>query len=459
MQPTDFAKGRAWAMEPAKFELLARRFHQFQADEAAVKKLAGFADTSDEPPYYDVRDAVAVIPISGPLTKRRSLWSFLFGGSSYAEIARTVAFAAEDPEVVGIVLDIDSPGGTVSGVEAAGDAIFAARQKKPLAAFANGTMASAAYWLGSAADAVIAEKTAAVGSIGVLMVHVDWSVALANEGLKISYLTAGRYKALGNPAEPLSREARDVFQAELDQIYGIFTATVARNRNVSQDQVLSDMADGRIFIGEKAVAAGLADTIGSLDTAIAAVQDMAGNQQSERRIFAMNTKTKEIKIETTEQLAAAYPDLARALRTQGADSVDTAAVAQKAADEERARILGLAAVQFGAQAGDKFKAVVETGVTVAQFTAITEAAGGPQTPADPAAANLEKAKAEQLAAIQAAGPANPGADSRAAAAGGKDFMAQVAEYVQAHKCGRVEAMQAVMKADPEAHKAYIAKVN
>lgn len=459
MQPTDFAKGRAWAMLPEKFELLARRFHQFQADDAAVKKLAGFAETTDEPPYYDLRDSVAVIPISGPLTKRRSFWSFLFGGSSYAEIARTVAFAAQDPEVSGIVLDIDSPGGTISGVEAAGDAIFAARQQKPLAAFANGTMASAAYWLGSAADTVIAEKTAAVGSIGVLMVHYDWSVALANEGIKISYLTAGRYKALGNPAEPLSREARDVFQAELDQVYGIFVDTVARNRNVSRDQVLADMADGRVFIGAKAVAAGLADTLGSLDTAIAAVQDMAGNQQSERRIFAMTTKTKEIKIETTEQLAAAYPDLAQALRAQGADSVDTAAIAQKAADEERARILGLAGVQFGAAAGEKFTAVVETGVTVAQFTAITAAAGGTQTPADAAAANLEKAKADQLAAIQAAGAANPGADSQAGQSAGKDFMALVAEYAQANKCGRVEAMQAVMKANPAAHKAYITKVN
>ncbi len=459
MKPTDFAKGRAWAILPEKFELVARLFHQFKADDAAVKKLAGFADTADEPPYYDVRDSVAVIPITGPLTKKRTFWSFLFGGSSYAEIARTVAAAAEDPEVAGIVLDIDSPGGTVSGVEAAGDAIYAARGQKPIAAFANGMMASAAYWLGSAADTVIAEKTAEVGSIGVLMVHYDFSVALANDGVKISYLTAGRYKALGNPAEPLSREARDVFQAELDHIYGIFTATVARNRGVSRERVLADMADGRIFIGTQAADAGLVDAVGGLDSAIAAVRDMAGNSQTDRRIFTMDrNKDKQIKIETVEQLAAAYPDLAAELREQGKNSVDTAAVARQAADAERGRILGLAGVQFGAEAGEKFRAVVETGVTVEQFEAIAQASGQPQTKADTAAENLKKAKAEQLAAIQASGAQNPGADSQAAA-GGKDFMALVADYAQAHKCGKVEAMQAVMRANPEAHKAYIAKAN
>ncbi len=457
MQPTDFAKGQGWAMLPEKFELVARLFHRFQADDTAVKKLSGFADTSDEPPYYDVRDGVAIIPVSGPLTKKRTVWSFLFGGSSYAEIARTVAYAADDPEIDGIVLDIDSPGGTVSGVEATGEVIHAARSQKPVVAFANGMMTSAAYWLGSAAHAVIAEKTAQVGSIGVLMVHYDWSVALANEGLKISYLTAGRYKAIGNPAEPLSREARDVFQAELDHVYGIFTSTVARNRDVSRERVIHDMADGRIFIGAQAADAGLVDDIGSLDTAIAAVREMADNQPSDRRILPMDKN--QTKIETTEQLAAAYPDLAEKLRAQGRDGVDTAAVASEAADKERTRILGLASVQFGPKAGDKLKAVVETGVTVEQFTAITEAAGAPQTPADTAAASLEKAKADQLAAIQASGPANPGADSQASAAAGKDFMALVAEYRQAHKCGQIDAMQAVIRANPEAHKAYIRKVN
>ncbi len=126
-------------------------------------------------------------------------------------------------------------------------------------------MASAAYLIGSAADIIIASQTSQVGSIGVISAHFDRSGFDEKRGVKRALLYSGKYKVMGNDTEPLTDEARAYIQDKLDTYYTLFVDTIARNRGVSAETVVKDMADGRTFIGSKALDAGLIDVIGTLD--------------------------------------------------------------------------------------------------------------------------------------------------------------------------------------------------
>jgi capsid assembly protease len=213
-------------------------------------------------------DGVAVIPIHGVIEQRESIWTeFGFGTSTEGIISRVNA-AVADSSVKGIVIDIDSPGGTVPGVQEAADAIYEASHEKPIVAVANSLMASAAYWLGSAAGRIIAAPGSDVGSIGVYMAHVDISQALANDGVKVSIIKAGKYKAEGNPWEPLASEAIDNWQSEVESIYRDFLASVAKARGVSVAQVRSDYGQGRTMLAGDALKAGMVDRVATLSTAI-----------------------------------------------------------------------------------------------------------------------------------------------------------------------------------------------
>ena len=281
MKGTDFSKGTWWAIMPAVFDGLARGWTEFSRGaldhEAMIFRMN--AGKTDQTPYEMV-DGVAVVNMQGPLSKRSSLYSMFMGGGSMQAIAQAVRAAAADPAVEAIVLDIDSPGGTVSGTEALANVIRQAREQKPVVSFANGRMCSAAYWAGSGASAIVAESTADVGSIGVLIVHYDYSEQDRKFGVKITYVASGKYKTIGNNAEPLSGFARDVLQAETDYVYGLFVRAVALNRNVPEQQVLESMADGRVFIGAQAVEAGLADHVGTREDAINLARSLAGGGQS-----------------------------------------------------------------------------------------------------------------------------------------------------------------------------------
>jgi signal peptide peptidase SppA len=470
MQMSDFTKGTAWGIVPDQYESLFRQVLDLRKSNDFSAQVAGFTPKKPEKGYR-VQDNVAVVKVHGPISKQTSFFSFFFGGTSLDRLSKVFTEAIEDPEASAVLLDIDSPGGTIGGLEAFSDLVYSSRGEKPIVAFANGMMASAAYWIGSAADTIVAESTAEVGSIGVLMVHYDWSQNDAKYGLKRTFLSAGKYKALGNDAEPLSEEARRTFQAELDYLYDVFAGTVARNRGVDVGTVLEGMADGRIFIGQQAKDAGLVDSIGSMDVAIEAALSMVSNTSTsyqinfnssgvapEKEVTMPGEKKMDIP-QTVEQLAVALPELAEALRAEGEKRVDLKTARKEAAQAENDRILGIAAVQFGDEAGEKFKAVVATGVTVDQFKAIRGTAPADTTSTE--AAGVQKVKGETLAAIQEAGAGNPGTGDNTATGsdGDKDFMTLVEDHRAQHKCGQVEAMQAVMKKNPKVHAAYISSMN
>ncbi len=467
----DNANWSPWAIRPEYLESIINdpkmwaRMDEAAGSEAATAAIFAGRSSDDRP--YRVQDGVAVIPIVGPLSKRMSFFTWLLGGHTFAQIAAMIAEAGEDPDVEAIVLDVDSPGGTVSGTDGLTEAISAANAAKPVVAYANGCMCSAAYWVSSAAAMIVAERTAMVGSIGVIMVHADYSRADDRAGVKFTVLTAGKYKAVGNDYNPMSDEDRAVLQAELDKIYGIFVGTVASQRGTEAARVKSEMADGRVFIGDDALAAGLVDGIGNLQSAIDAARDLAervsegtlelpistGATPPAKEQYVMTDKANKKMIAapaTVDELAAALPELAQALRDQGAQSVDVNAAVQA----ETGRIMGLVEVHFGAQAAEKFTGIVTTGVTVAQYTAIC----GDSAPGQPQAGNIQ-GKDEILAALKNTGPENPGADNGTAAAGEKDFLALVNEYKAAHKCGLFDAQASIIKAYPDAHEAYLKSVN
>jgi capsid assembly protease len=215
---------------------------------------------------YRIEKGVAIIPITGVLTKRPTLLQAFFGGTSMEAVGNQLRAAVSNPLVSSIVLDVDSPGGTVDGTGDLADIVAEIRKSHPVVAFVDGIIASAAYWIGSQADWVICPNTGEVGSIGVVQSHHDYSGADEKAGVKRSFIYAGKYKTAGSNAAPLSRDDAAYLQAGVDYIYSMFVDAVSKNRNLSVAQIIA--TQGKIFIGEQAKDTGLVDQIGNIDQAI-----------------------------------------------------------------------------------------------------------------------------------------------------------------------------------------------
>lgn len=233
---------------------------------AEGKDLAGFFQMEERAQRLPM-DGLAIIPVYDVLSYRPSgFFSFFFGGTSYEEIRDEFRAAVNDPNVKAIVFDIDSPGGEVAGVFDLVDEIYQARGTKPIYAVANEDAYSAAYAIASAADKIFLSRTGEVGSIGVMAMHLDESGWDAQEGLKYTAIYAGARKNDFNPHEPLSAEAHNLAQADVNAAYDLFVETVARNRGMKAADVRATEAG--TFKGKKAVDAGLADAVLPWDKAI-----------------------------------------------------------------------------------------------------------------------------------------------------------------------------------------------
>ena len=210
---------------------------------------------------------IVVIPIHGTLVKRTAGLDAASGLTSYTEIAAMLDAALTDPLVAGILLDIDSPGGEASGSFELARRIRDASAVKPVWAVANDSAYSAAYAIGAAANRLIVSETGGVGSVGVIALHVDQSVKDANEGYRYTAVTAGTHKNDFSPHQPLTSEARVELQSEVDRLYGLFVDHVAAMRTLPADDVRGTQAG--LFFGANAIAAGLADAVGTFESALA----------------------------------------------------------------------------------------------------------------------------------------------------------------------------------------------
>jgi len=322
-----------WAIEPGKLleiqAIYATHLRGDKIDIAGVEARLG-RPLDNKPQAYQVVDGVAVLPIDGVMAKRANLMTQISGGTSTELAVRDLQQAMADPGVHSIVLAIDSPGGTVDGTQTLANAIAAST--KPIVSLASGTMASAAYWAGSAANAVyITDSTTQVGSIGVVATHTDVSGKQASEGVKTTEISAGKYKRIASSYAPLSSEGKQVMQDQVDYTYSLFVDAVAKQRGVSTEKVLSDMADGRVFVGQQAIDAGLVDGVSTLGELVqklnASRATSAPLLQRAGAPVASNATSPQASIPpseqghnmlTADQVASDHPDAAKELMARGA---------------------------------------------------------------------------------------------------------------------------------------------
>jgi signal peptide peptidase SppA len=272
---------------------------------------------------------IAVMNIVGVLAHRGGLQadsSYILG---YQTIARDLNIALSDPSVKGVVLNLDTPGGEVAGAFDLAAMIRDARGRKPIRAVAADMAASAGYLIGSAADSLAITQTGYVGSIGVVMRHVDLSQAMSNEGIKVSHIFAGSSKVDGNPYEPLPDAVRTKFQAEIDGLYALFVDAVTAQRGLTSEAVRATEAG--IFRGQAAVDAGLADRVATPDQVIAELQAEISSRASARPI----TRGTSMSNATPEDAGLTQADIDKA-RAEG-----HAEGAKAGAEAERTRILGI----------------------------------------------------------------------------------------------------------------------
>ncbi|MGL4859284.1 MAG: S49 family peptidase [Enterobacteriaceae bacterium] len=210
-------------------------------------------------PGYDTVEGTAVIPVRGTLVQRLGRLRPYSGMTGYDGIRQSFLTALYDPEVKGICLDIDSPGGEVAGCFDLVDEIYNARGEKPVHAILSENAFSAAYALASAADRIYVPRTGGTGSVGVVVIHCDWSQRIKEDGLKVTIITYGDRKADCNPYTPLSDTALIDVQAEVDEVGRLFVSTVARNRGLAEKTVRDTQAG--CYLGADGVTLGLADAV------------------------------------------------------------------------------------------------------------------------------------------------------------------------------------------------------
>jgi HK97 family phage major capsid protein len=258
-----------WAILPEKLEQIC----EFLAARAEGRLSAGEIEAAigDRRPKQRMQGGgVAVLPVYGTISQRMDMLSEMSGGTSTENLAAAFDRYMADPDISTVVLDIDSPGGTVPGVMELSDKIFEARGKgKRIVAVANSMAASAAYWIATAADELWVTPSGVVGSVGVYTIHQEGSRMFDEAGITTTIIKAGEHKAEGNPYEPLPEDARAYTQAQIDEIYGEFVGAVARNRGVTVAKVESDFGQGRVLKAKGAIAAGMADRVGTLEQVLA----------------------------------------------------------------------------------------------------------------------------------------------------------------------------------------------
>jgi len=262
-----------WAIAPAKLaeigEFIAMRSRGVALDKAEVQfALDGRPRPErggDRRPYRLIEGhGVAIIPLYGVILPRANLLIEFSGGTSTQLFSQAVEQAVADEEVETIVLDVDSPGGSVVGVQEAADTVRWATARKKVVAVATSQMASAAYWIGAAAGEVVASPSSQVGSVGVYSLHFDQSRRDEKEGMKVTVIQRGQYKTDGIPHKPLTDQGRNTLQEQVDSYYSMFVHSLAIDRKVSLATVETNFGQGKTFLAQQATLAGMVDRVSTL---------------------------------------------------------------------------------------------------------------------------------------------------------------------------------------------------
>lgn len=261
-----------WAILPSSLDMiltiLSERIAGPRVSDEEIRERIG-AQRDNEPTFAGTS---AVIPLVGPVLSRAGAMSQVSAAKSLDTFREQFRQALADPAVDSIVLDIDSPGGTADMVPEMADEIYTARDAKPIVAVANAMAASAAFWIGTAASEFVVTPSGEVGSVGVYAAHTDLSRRMEQLGIKNTYISAGKHKVEGNPFEPLSEDAQAAIQEGIDTVYADFVAAVARNRGVTEAQVLDEttgFGQGRTVLAREALQRGMVDSVETIDSVLA----------------------------------------------------------------------------------------------------------------------------------------------------------------------------------------------
>lgn len=284
-----------WAMEPTAMAvyaaMLARGYARHQGVVAMEDEGPPPVKAAGERTKGARQGSIALIRVFGTIVQRASQLGPCEGGTGTEDIGNALVAAMNDETVSQVLMVFDTPGGSVFGVQELGEQIRAARSQKPIIGIADSVAASAGYWLLSQCSEAYCTPGGMVGSIGVYGAHEDISKALAEAGVNVTLVSAGKYKVEGNAFAPLGDDARANMQKSVDSYYTMFTAAVARGRGVAVDQVRSGMGEGRCLSAADAKAAGMVDDVMTTDQVI---KKMVKGQQQPRGRSALAAARNEL---------------------------------------------------------------------------------------------------------------------------------------------------------------------
>jgi signal peptide peptidase SppA len=266
-----------WALMPERLSavtaIIARWSGDARASDEVMHSVAADRNARDARRQASVSNSgggIAVLPLYGIVMQRGNMVDDVSGPgtASTQQFSNLLRAALQDETVSQILIDIDSPGGSVYGVAELADEIVSARAQKPVVAIANSLAASAAYWIGCSASEFYVTPGGEVGSIGVWQAHQDYSKAMDEAGVKTTLISAGKFKVEGNPYAPLDEEAQGFMQSRVDDYYAAFTKAVAKGRGVPISQVRDGMGQGRVLGADAALASSMVDGIATFNDVV-----------------------------------------------------------------------------------------------------------------------------------------------------------------------------------------------
>lgn len=270
-----------WALMPERLQAMSGILTRWSAGEPPsdetmfqVNTDRVLRDTRKQMAAATTGTGIAVLPLYGVVTQRGNMVDDISGpgSTSTQQFTAILRQMLADDTVGQILIDIDSPGGSVYGVSELASEIVKARAQKPVIAVANSLAASAAYWIGCSASEFYVTPGGEVGSIGVWQAHFDYSKALEEDGVKPTLISAGKFKVEGNPYVPLDEQAQAFMQSRVDDYYNAFVEAVAIGRGVSINDVRNGMGEGRVLGADAAQALNMVDGVAAFDDVLAKMQ-------------------------------------------------------------------------------------------------------------------------------------------------------------------------------------------
>ena len=361
-----------WAGSDTTYQVVANAYKQVEAR-------LGTDTPSDMPGIYSKEGSVAVIKISGSLIPGAAGWMSYYGVVGYDDIRAALVEAVMDEGVTSILLDLASGGGAVTGMSDTADFLAKVAKIKPVTAFVE-CAASAAYRLAIEASSIIVSDSGVTGSIGVLRIHTEYSKQMAENGVTATVIRSGEFKALLNPIEALTPEALAQEQGKLDYLGNLFEQAVQSRREISAEDMKNTAGQGREFLGQMGVKAGLADKVGNYESALKAAEKSVEKPAT----------TPKVKASVAQMLAQADTNPQNAGNTEGSNMSKPTFTAEALAAIAAGAVLPEAEALEGAAALESMQA----DLTTAQAATATATAANIELTTELATATAALATAE-----------------------------------------------------------------